>query len=532
LPRARYHLASYLESTAAHAPNRVAVIDPGRRAVSYGELDDAAGRLAAFLRTNGVHEGARVGVMMRKSVNAVTAIFGVLKAGATYVPVDPQAPLERARKILMDCGVSALCVDDKLVSVLDAMSDESRPATIVVSGEGAIGERSARCISWDSATALAPLPHDLNRGTSGLAYILYTSGSTGMPKGAQINHVAASSFVEWATETFSPTAEDRFSSHAPFHFDLSIFDLYVAIKHGASVHLIGEELTGAPRALAQFIADRDITVWYSTPSALTLLGEHGRLDRLPYRGPRVALFAGEVFPVKHLQRMTRLWPASSWYNLYGPTETNVCTFAHIPLPVPEDRTEPYPIGVPCSHCEARLLLDDGAPAAEEGLLYIAGDPVFEGYWNRPDVNARVFRLIDGKRYYNTGDVVRVDSHGEFIFLGRRDRMVKRRGYRVELGEIEHALYRHPRLREVGVVSMEDETGVRIIACYAGDEPGPSIVELKQFASREIPVYMVPDEFRAFDRLPSTSTGKMDYQQLKSWLGAPAGRANGRPGART
>jgi acyl-CoA synthetase (AMP-forming)/AMP-acid ligase II len=150
--------------------------------------------------------------------------------------------------------------------------------------------------------------------------------------------------------------------------------------------------------------------------------------------------------------------------------------------------------------------------------------VFDGYWNRPDDNARVFRMVDGKRYYNTGDVVRRDVNGEFIFLGRRDRMVKRRGYRVELGEIEHALYRHPKLREVGVISLASETGVRIVACYAGEQPAPSVVELKQFASRELPVYMIPDEFRHFEHLPSTSTGKMDYQRLKAWLGTVAGNS--------
>ncbi|HKX46891.1 MAG TPA: AMP-binding protein, partial [Planctomycetota bacterium] len=360
------------------------------------------------------------------------------------------------------------------------------------------------------------------RSPSDLAYILYTSGSTGRPKGVQISHENASSFVEWGFETFRPTPDDRFSSHAPFHFDLSIFDLYVAIRAGASVHLISDEMTRNPRELARFAAERALSVWYSTPSALTLLGQFGRLERLDYRGPRLVLFAGEVFPVKHLRQVTRLWTRADWYNLYGPTETNVCTFARIPLPIPDERVEPYPIGPACSHCDALVVDEHGAPVARgaEGLLLIAGPSVFLGYWNRPDDDARVFRSLAGRRWYDTGDVVREGDAGELVYVGRRDRMVKRRGYRIELGEIEKGLYRHPALREVGVVALSDEAGVRIVACFSCDGEPPSLVDLKKFSSEVVPTYMVPDTFRRFDALPSTSTGKMDYQRLLQWLRQP------------
>lgn len=514
------HLAAYLETSAADFPERVAVVGPDARGLTYRELDDIASRVAGFLQASDIGVNTRVGILIPKSVETIAAIFGVLKAGAAYVPVDPTGPVGRGRTIFSDCRIDALFVHHSLTEILDGWGEESRPRVVVVVPDvnsAAPADVTGR-MRWSEVSAHEPAAQGPRR-TGELAYILYTSGSTGIPKGVQISHSTASSFVEWGSETFSPTPDDRFSSHAPLHFDLSIFDVYVAIKHGASVHLIGEELTGNPRQLAQFIADRDITVWYSTPSALTLLGQHGRLERLPYKGPRVALFAGEVFPVKHLRRMTELWPAAEWFNLYGPTETNVCTYARIPLPVPADRTEPYPIGVPCAHCDALVLLDDGTPAApgEEGALYIAGDSVFQGYWNRPAENARAFKQIDGRRYYDTGDVVRSDDRGEFIFLGRRDRMVKRRGYRIELGEIETALYRHPQLRAVGVVSTADETGVRIIACFTSEEPAPSIVDLKQFCSGQLPTYMTPDEFRRFDALPSTSTGKMDYQRLRQCL---------------
>jgi amino acid adenylation domain-containing protein len=355
--------------------------------------------------------------------------------------------------------------------------------------------------------------------TSGdLAYILYTSGSTGVPKGVMLTQLNAVSFVDWCTSEFTPTEEDRFSSHAPFHFDLSVLDLYVPLKHGAALFIVSEELGKNPKELAAFISAKRLTVWYSTPSILSFLAQFGELHKLDCSALRLVLFAGEVFPVKHLRAVTEYWPRAAYFNLYGPTETNVCTYARIPLPIPSDRTVPYPIGLPCSHCSS-LVLDepDGDPVTrgEEGLLYIAGPSVFQGYWNRPQESQAPFIERDGVRWYNTGDVVRDDGEGGFVYLGRRDRMVKRRGYRIELGEIERGLYQHPDLREAATIAVPDsDSGVRILA-YLVPQGGkkPSIIELKAFCAHALPGYMSPDVFRFLEFLPRTSTDKVDYQAL-------------------
>ncbi len=220
--------------------------------------------------------------------------------------------------------------------------------------------------------------------------------------------------------------------------------------------------------------------------------------------------------MKQLRQVTRLWPHPAYYNLYGPTETNVCTFARIPTPVPEDRTTPYPIGWPCPHCEPLLVDEEGHEVAdgEEGLLCIAGASVFMGYWNRPEQNARAFLARGGKKWYDTGDVVRLDPSEGFVYLGRRDRMVKRRGYRIELGEIERGLYQHPLIAEAAVVSVSDESGVRIVAYLSPRaEVRPSIIELKTFCASALPAYMSPDAFHFVPALPRTSTDKVDYQGL-------------------
>jgi acyl-coenzyme A synthetase/AMP-(fatty) acid ligase len=340
-----------------------------------------------------------------------------------------------------------------------------------------------------------------------------------------ISHRNAISFVDWCASVFCPKPEDRFSSHAPFHFDLSVLDLYLPLGHGASVHLIDDETGKSPKALALFIANRRLTVWYSTPSILQLLVSFGHLDRLDFSHLRLVLFAGEVFPVKHLRQLTKLWPGPEYYNLYGPTETNVCTYAHIPLPIPDQRTEPYPIGWPCAHCKGAVLDDAGnlpVTKGDEGVLYIAGDSVFLGYWGRGLETNSVFRLRDGERWYSTGDVVREDREHGFIYAGRRDRMVKRRGYRIELDDIECALYRHDSIREAGVVAVEIEPGTVQIVAYivAGKEPKPDVLQMKMFVAKELPAYMSPDVFVFLDSLPRTSTEKTDYQTLKRQFKSP------------
>lgn len=513
-------LVEYLERSAARVPERVAVVDPEGGSLKYAELDDAANRVAAFLIESGVAPGDRVGIVQPKSVRTVAALFGIMKAGAAYVPADWTAPPERCRTIMRDCAVRALFVDDRCASIaLDQDGIRTAPTTILT-GQGAEGQASAGAARWSDVVAHSPRSAEIRAASDQLAYMLYTSGSTGVPKGVMLSHRNATSFVDWCSSVFAPTELDRFSSHAPFHFDLSVLDIYLCIKHGGTLFLITDELGRNPKELAGFIADRQLTIWYSTPSILSMLVEFGHLNLHDYRSLRTVLFAGEVFPPKHLRNLVTAWPHPEYYNLYGPTETNVCTFARIPKPVSPDRTEPFPIGWPCTHCADLVLDGQQQPVApgEEGLLYISGPSVFQGYWNRPEESARAFADIDGKRWYNTGDVVKRDPSDGYLFVGRRDRMVKRRGYRIELGEIESGLYKHPRIREAAVVAVPDQaSGVRIVAFLSALSPAPSIIELKAFSGKHLPGYMIPDQFLFQEALPRTSTDKVNYPALTRQL---------------
>ena len=514
------NLATCLEASARRFPDRVAVVDPDGTSLTYRELNHRASCVAGMLRARGVRAGDRVGLLLPKSAAAVTAIFGILKAGGAYVPADFTAPVERNRSILDDCQVRAAFVDPRCEGVLDR-AGASIETVILVVREGMPAPRpGSNALSWEEALAFEPCAVELETDLDALAYILYTSGSTGIPKGVMLTHRNALSFVDWCSSVFRPVETDRFSSHAPFHFDLSVLDIYVSLKHGAALYLVSEDLGKNPKELAAFIEAHKLTVWYSTPSILSLLAQFGDLEARDCSSLRLVLFAGEVFPVKHLRRITELWPAAEYYNLYGPTETNVCTFARIPLPIPPERQAPYPIGPACAHCLPMILDAPGGlelPKREEGLLYIAGPSVFPGYWNRPVENDAAFVDRHGRRWYNTGDVVREDPGEGFVYLGRRDRMVKRRGYRIELGEIERCLYEHDRIREAAVVAAPDaNAGVKILA-YLTPHPGerPSIIAMKAFCAQHLPAYMNPDVFAFVDALPRTSTNKVDYQDLRA-----------------
>ncbi|HEU5115903.1 MAG TPA: AMP-binding protein, partial [Isosphaeraceae bacterium] len=312
---------------------------------------------------------------------------------------------------------------------------------------------------------------------------------------------------------------DRFSSHAPFHFDLSIFDLYASVRHAGTLVLIGESLGKEPARLGSFVNDRAIDVWYSAPSILALMSEHGALDRHGYRAPRVVLFAGEVFPVRPLRRLRTLWPDAALWNLYGPTETNVCTAYRIPDTIPDDRAAPFPIGSVCPPLKARVVGEDGldVPVGSEGELIISGPGVMRGYFGRSDLNAHAFLKDEhGTLWYHTGDLVVDDGSGVFLFRGRRDRMVKKRGYRIELGEIESALYRHDDVERAAVLARADEAGVSIDAFVAvKPERKGSIIAMKKHCTTYLPHYMVPDRIRFLANLPMTSTDKVDYQGLKN-----------------
>jgi non-ribosomal peptide synthetase component F len=331
-----------------------------------------------------------------------------------------------------------------------------------------------------------------------------------------LSHRAAFCFLDWCESAFHLQQTDRFSSHAPFHFDLSVFDLYASCRHAATLVLINESLARDPARLGPFLHQERISVWYSAPSILALMVDHGGLDQPGRHAPRLALFAGEVFPQRPLQILRALWPHTELWNLYGPTETNVCTAYRLPA---ELHDRPLPIGHVCPPLEARVVDAFGRdlPPGSRGELLIRGPGVMLGYFGRPDLTAHAF-LRDaggaGSAWYRTGDLVTDAGSGLFTFHGRRDRMVKKRGFRIELGEIEAALQEHPDVLRAAAIPLESDDGLQILAfvsLHAGRSA--SLISLKRHCASRIPNYMIPDRISFLPALPMTSTNKIDYPAL-------------------
>ena len=502
-------LVELLERSASRFPDRPAAVDSEGATITYADLQGRSAALAAFLSHSGVKRGDRVAIAIPKSVDALISVFAVMRAGAAYVPIDAGGPVERGRQIAQECGIAAAIVN-------------SRTAAMLPQGSGlcliAVDDFERASASFAVASAYSATTDSCGPQETDLAYIIFTSGSTGTPKGAMITHANALSFLDWCSSEFQPTEHDRFANHAPFHFDASVIDLYLAVKHGASVYLLSDELGKRPRDLAAFVSRHQITFWNSTPSALKMLLRFGCLEEHSACALRILVFGGEVFPANQLRQLQRLWRTPAYYNLYGPTEaTTACTFARLP-DVPENRTQPYPIGFPCSHCRATVLSERGEPTGpgEEGLLHISGPSVFAGYWNRPTETAAAIVERDGVRWYNTGDVVRWDDHEGYTYVGRKDRMVKRKGFRIELGEIERALHLHPSVHEAAVIAVADEDGtIRIVAFLTCPADAPSTINLKTFCGHVLPSYMSPDVFVTVESLPKTSTDKVDFQALRA-----------------
>jgi amino acid adenylation domain-containing protein len=486
-------LYQLLDSSAEKFPDAIALRFQNQQ-ITYQELKISSDKLQKIFFENHISKGDRVAIYSHKSIEFVIAQFAILKSGAAYLPIDASAPIERNNYIIENCEIKAIILHkvfyESFKNNFSFVAELENDLLLVTSNK-----------------------ENLKESPADLAYILYTSGSTGKPKGVMYSHTSALEFINWSSTTFQPTNEDCFSSHAPFHFDLSIFDLFVSIKHGGKLILIEEHVAKQPLLLAQLISEEKITIWYSTPTILNLLAIYGKMQKYKFDSLRLVLFAGEVFPINQFLNLKEYWNSPEYYNLYGPTETNVCTYYKIPAIVELSKT--FPIGKCCEHYKSKVV-----KISDSNELYISGSGIMLGYWQSEELSKQ--SLTKDENYitwYQTGDIVELNTIGEYVFKGRIDRMIKRNGYRIELSEIEQALHQHTQIIENAVIATIDEENATIITAFVicKSEEWESVIKMKEYCIKYLPIYMIPNNFIFLKSLPQTASNKIDYQQLKQLI---------------
>jgi amino acid adenylation domain-containing protein len=458
--------------------DRTAIVEPGVGRVTYAELDDLCARVAGRLTAEGIGPGDRVGICLPRSTDAIAAMLGVLRAGAAFIPLDPAAPAERNARIQGDANVK-----------------------LTLGDLGAVG--LGRAIGAWAGDARAPVTEV---ASDALASVLFTSGSTGKPKGVMMTRGNLDAFAAWIRATIVSSRDDVLATHAHFHFAMSAFDIFGATTSGATLVIIPETARASAERVTELIASEHVTIWFSGPAILSQIAqrEHGaRLASL-----RVLAFAGEVFPIAHLQHLRRQLPQPRFLHVWGSTETNVAVVHEL------DGTPdaPPPIGRPCPHFEHRIADErgDAVAAGMPGELLLRGPAVYAGYLGDPELTAAK-RFGD---WHRTGDLAIELPSGELRYAGRLGRMLKVRGYRIEPGEIEARLYEHPKVVEAGVVAEGEEGAQDLVAhLRTVDLAKLSLVELKQFCATKLPAYMIPKRFVFHDALPRNANGKIDLHAL-------------------
>jgi amino acid adenylation domain-containing protein len=520
-----YLLHQLLSESATKYPDKEALVFK-TNVMTYAALDQESNRLAHGLASIGVVRGDRVGIFLERGIDSVVGLFGILKTGASYVPIDPFCPPARLSYILNKCRIRCLLTSkEKLTAQEPLLSIASLERIMVMNGPGTASVSREKVVDWNEirGTVDDSVPETQTIDTD-IAYILFTSGSTGNPKGVMLSHLNSLTFVNAAHDFFQPTMNDRFSNVCPLHFDMSVFDLFVAIKAGATVVIIPETTTTFPVKLAEVIAKNKISVWNSVPSALSLLATYKNLDGHDLSSLRLVLFAGEQFPLKYLRVLQAAVPGARFCNMYGQTEANSSTYYWVEK-LPPDAKAPLPIGRALPNFDVFALDENGRQITgpgQEGELYVRASTVALGYWGETEKTEKSFvknplrpDLIE--RVYKTGDLVHLDGDGNYVFLGRKDHMIKSRGYRIEIGEIETVLCNHPDIKNAVVIPMPDELiGNRLSAIIVPLTRGKMKREdVLRYCSQHLPKYMLPEIIEFRDDLPATSSGKVDRKKLSN-----------------
>jgi amino acid adenylation domain-containing protein len=482
------------EQQVTKTPQNIAAVF-GKKGLTYGQLNNSSNVVAAKLRQLGAGPGDRIGISVERSLEMLISVLGVLKAGSSYVPLDPHFPKDRLQFMAADAQIKVLLTDKHSRA-------ELAPAGCTKLFVEELDLHRSAVVANPPATAK---PYDI-------AYTIYTSGSTGKPKGVQVPHSAVVNFLCSMQREPGLTTKDTLLAVTTLSFDIAGLELFLPLTVGAKVVIAGSEAVADAFALDRLIFDSKATVMQATPATWRMLFENGWRGNLGLK----VLCGGEALTQELATKLLEC--CDTVWNMYGPTETTIWSCVHRVT----SGSGPIPIGHPIANTQVYLLNGklQPVPLGSEGELYIGGEGLASGYWQRSDLTAQKFipdpfSKVAGARLYHTGDLARYLPDGNIVCTGRVDHQVKIRGFRIELGEIESALRQQSMIVECVVDARENQSGEKNLVAYLVSEPGASVsvAELRNQLRQKLPDYMIPAAFVILDKLPLTPNGKVDRKAL-------------------
>lgn len=493
------HVLDYLENIVDRVPDKIAFADE-HQALSFRQLRELSRSVGSFLHREGIcHEP--VAVFMDRSAAEVAAFFGVITGGDFYVPIDAEMPESRIELIFQNVRPRIIICDE---------ANARRAASLAGDGKAVLFDDICQTPVDEEALRVI---HDSSIDTDPI-YIVFTSGSTGLPKGVAACHRSVLDYVEQLSETLGFDSDTVFGSQTPLYFDACLKELYPTLKFGATTHLIPRDLFMFPVKLMEYLNEHRINTICWVASALTMVSAFGTFDTVKPQYLRTVAFGSEVFPVKQLKRWREAAAQAQFINLYGPTEgTGMCCFFKVDRDFAEG--EVIPIGRPFKNTDIILLDENNHRAApgEPGEICIRGTSLTLGYYNDFERSSQVFvqnplNKAYSELIYRTGDLARTNERGELVFVSRKDHQIKRMGHRIELGEIEADTALIDGVALAGCVH-DRETG-RIALYYTGS------IDEKALAAQlreKLPRYMLPNRVQRLEQMPFTANGKLDRTTL-------------------